>query len=272
MSGEWFPTDEEQAAALASVMEFQRRVAPIISCHLQPHLTSGIDEFLGLVNDPEVAAKLEAWDHKGGFWRQRLVRGINEHVRQTLTISAYHHLNLKAMDDGVVHALQGMPFGQNEGIGGGDTTAMDAEYQAFILACRRCLDQLTYAVAACFKQEYDSFRTLSTDFLSKQRNRRLAGSLEYTYRSHEINFHGWLYSRTEKRSLRDRVAHRSSIRVGTLNASLGGIFFMGADIPDPSFKGRRISDVTSDLFGLLQSCVNDFSRCVSGEFLNNLEV
>lgn len=270
MNEEWSPTDEEQAAAIATAMEFQRRVSPIISCRLQPHLTWGINEFLHSLNNPQIMEKLKAWDNKGDRWQSKLTRGVNEHVRQTLTVSAYHHLKLKEMDDSVVEALQGMPLKSNETIGGGDTTAMDAEYQAFILACRRCLDQLTYATAACFKQEYDSFRTFATNFLAKQSNRALADPLVATYREHEVNFHGWLYSRTDERSLRDRVAHRSTIRVGTLNASQYGVIFVGADVPDPSFAGRRISDITSKLFDFLQSCTNDFAKCISEEFLKKL--
>jgi hypothetical protein len=272
MSPQWLPSDDEEAAALRTAMEFQRRVAPIISFRLRPEVTSGINEFLHLINEPGMTEKLDAWDRKGGRWRRRLTSGISEHVRQTLTISAYHCMKLKEMDDSVVAALQGMPLAANEIIAGGDTTAMDAEYQAFILACRRCLDQLTYALAACFKQEYDSFRGLAKDFLPMQHNHTLAGALAIIYNHHEANFRGWLYSRTEERSLRDRIAHRSSIRVGTLNVSSAGVIFVGADVPDSSFEGKRISNVTFGLFNFLQRSVNDFVDCASSEFLRKLNI
>lgn len=45
-------------------------------------------------------------------------------------------------------------------MGLGGTRKMDFEYQAFVLAYRRCLDYLAGAIASYFKTEVSSFRTL----------------------------------------------------------------------------------------------------------------
>jgi hypothetical protein len=155
----------------------------------------------------------------------------------------------------VVDALRDLEMPRNQMVAGGDTTFIDAEYQAFILACRRCLDQLTFSLSALFKQQCTSFREFG-GFLLKQKNKEFSEPLMAIYAEHSPKFHGWLLRGAENRApLRDLLAHQRSISAGTLNVTASGITFVGMETPTREFVGQNISPVVQDLFVALHACV-----------------
>lgn len=254
---EYTPSQDELSLALATAQEYQRRITPIVSCRLTPNITQAFDGFLDLINTPENFTSLKKWEERNPNWKEILITGINSNTRKSLTITAYHAVRIDELNNQVVNALKDFPLALNEVMGGGDMTVLDAEYQAFILAARRTLDQLTYAISGFFKNECSSFRKLGT-FLHKQEKLKIYSEpLLKIYNSHEIQFHDWLLSRTDKQSIRDILAHQKSISVGTLNVTTHGIFFVGTDAPSPEFRQQNISEVVMKLFQKLTICIND---------------
>lgn len=254
---EYTPSQDELSLALATAQEYQRRITPIVSCRLAPNITQAFDYFLNLINAPENSTALNKWEVKNKKWKEMLLTGINSNTRTSLTITAYHATRIRELNNQVIDALDGFPIAFNEVMAGGDTTVLDAEYQAFILAARRTLDQLTYAISGFFKNKFSSFRDFGV-YLSKQKKLDIySAPLLKIYNTHEIHFHNWLLSRNEKQSIRDLLAHQKSISAGTLNVSSSGIFFSGMDAPSPEFEQQNISDVVLKLFQELSTCIND---------------
>lgn len=212
--------------AYALVLEFQRRVTPVVSISLDKSRTIGINRFLATLNSPGVNALL--WSTLGEK-STRLVDGINSSVRETLTITWYHHSRLREMDDKVIEVLKELPVPDYQVIAGGNTVLMNAECQAMILAARRCLDQLAFAISACFKLECRSYRKFG-NFLLKRSSQpkweHLAQALMPVYYDKRSEFEGWLYDDSAEQSIRDRIAHEESISVGTLNVTKSGVIFV----------------------------------------------
>lgn len=251
---------------METVLEFARRVTPIVSYRLDPAFLVAFTRFLNFVHNEPTSQLFERWAADSEKWRQRLVDGLTSHTRESLGIAAYHAGRIRFLDDAVVSALQDLPLAHNEGVACGDTTVMNAEYQAFILACRRCLDQMSWALTAALKEDCSSFRRLGKT-LRKNRIPEMTVPLTATYDKHERKFHGWLFSREDgKPAIRDDLAHRKSTSAGTLNVSRNGVTFFGMDSPEPRFSERRISDVAESLFLDLHLCVEEMIDDLTASF------
>ncbi|QNQ61618.1 hypothetical protein IB024_08015 [Brucella sp. 6810] len=254
---EWTPSEVDFAASLAAVQEYFARISPIVSLTLKPDLEEGFGIFLSVINDSENSARLEAFEQRSAKWKDILVNGILSHSRESLRITAYHAARISRINEEVKEALKDFTLAPNQSIGGGDMVVMNAEYQAFILSGRRCLDQLSYAISGLFKNECSSFRELGR-FLNKQKKlHHYSDPLLSIYNRHEVKFHGWLLSRESRPSVRDVLAHTKSISVGTLNVNNGGIFFAGMDVPSAEFQYKNIADIVLELFDKIQACVNE---------------
>lgn len=254
---EWNASEDERAAAIATAQAYSDRITPIVSVRLKPELTECFSVFLRVTNNPQNASALNMWGLEKAKWKDILTNGILSNTKESLKITAYHAVRIGELNKQIVDSLSDLPLAINESIGGGDMTVINAEYQAFILACRRCLDQLSYAISGFFKNECSSFRDLGT-FLSKQKKLSIyADPLIEIYNQHEPNFHGWLLSRENKQSIRDSLAHTKSISVGTLNVNGGGVFFVGMDAPSAEFVHQNVAEITLNLFFKIQACVDE---------------
>lgn len=253
---DWKATDGELDEALLSAQEYFRRLDPILGFRLDPLLMAPFNMFLLIIKDEFKRNALREWSGSSDKWYEIII-GVNSHVRESLTVAAYHVARISDLNAMVIHAMKDFPLRPNGGMGGGDTLIMTAEYQAFILSCRRCLDQLTWAISGFFKNEYSSFSGLEK-YLSNQKKLNIySNPLLEIYKRHKENFSGWLIDRGEETSLRNILTHKKSIRVGTLNVSSNGVLFAGFDSPLPDFRARRISDVVEALFWDLHSCVSE---------------
>ena len=259
--------EDELVAALKKGEEYRRRVDPILGFRLNPSLLSSFEFFLSILNDGVKRDALSAWSGSQRWYG--MISGVNSNVKESLTISAYHASRISTLNSAVVSALRDFPLAPNEGVGGGDMLVLTAEYQAFILSCRRCLDQLAWAISGLFKNECSSFRELGT-YLSRQKKRaEHSNALLEVYLKHRGNFDGWLLTQGDQTSLRDLLAHRKSITVGTLNVRSSGVVFVGFDSPIPGFRGRQISEIVEELFWNLHGCVCEFVE-LSGKILDDI--
>ncbi|WP_202324858.1 hypothetical protein [Mesorhizobium sp. 113-3-9] len=258
MSEEPESFDEWQLEAMASVQEYFRRVSPIVSFTLRRPYTMSIDRFLAMTNESPTAEAFRRWGEFHNKRKQILVDGINSNARSSLAISAYNCHRIRQIDNSIIEALQGFSMRRNEVVAGGDMTVLNAEYQAFILACRRCLDQLTYALSALYKNQCVSFRRFGNWLLKQDDEIGVSRSLASIYNAHRPNFDGWLMKDGDSsRSIRDDLAHYRSISVGTLNVSLGGLLLAGMDAPQGAVGDKHLPDVVLGLFQQLSACVDE---------------
>ncbi|MER9128901.1 hypothetical protein [Mesorhizobium sp. M0768] len=271
MSDEQQQLDEWQLAAMASVQEYARRVNPIVSCVLHPSRTTSIDRFLKMMNEPPTSEAFVKWGLKNGKRKQILSDGINSNTRNSLSIAAYHYKRIHDLDHSIVIALHGLNLRANETVAGGDITILNAEYQAFILSCRRCLDQLTYALSSLYKNECTSFRKFGKSISNRSDEIGLSEDLLATYYRHRPNFDGWLMKDgDDSRSIRDDLAHYKSISVGTLNVNLNGISFVGTDAPRGKPINRHLPDLIRELFLHLSECVEGMVGVTTDHFSSYL--
>jgi hypothetical protein len=173
---------------------------------------------------------ITAWrsDPKTERWYHAHVDGILGQVQNAITCVWCHRDNLSRIEE-----LVGRIFEEsgargvlgNTSVGLGNTQRWDAEYQAFVLAVRRCLDYLTRALAAYFKQEFHSFNDLSKDVL-KQEPGGVAAAIA-TARDRHIQKFDYVLSAGPKKSIRDLISHYRYISAGTLSLNGRGFLMVG---------------------------------------------
>jgi len=99
-------------------------------------------------------------------WLARVRHAILTSVQEGLYASLYHLIRTESIENAGLaiaerHAPSlGMP--PSSGAGGGNSRALNCEYQAFAFAIRRTLEYLAVATAAFFKTECHSIRRLRT--------------------------------------------------------------------------------------------------------------
>jgi hypothetical protein len=136
-----------------------------------------------------------------------------------------------------------------------NTRKWDFEYQAFVLAVRRCLDYLTRALAAFFQNEYHSFRTFPK-LLCQVKPRIVAERLAQVHESYVSRF-AYVLSEGGRKSTRDKISHYEYVPAGTVNLGSRGFVLAGG--------GERLS-LEQEEPVLLSSVINqrvaDLQECV----------
>lgn len=138
---------------------------------------------------PDFISKLRA-DPKKEHWYHALANGILGNVQDSFSCVLYHQERVAQTERTLMDVLQGLNIKglpENGTLGLGGTSVLDFEYQAYVLAFRRCLDQLACALAAFFKNKYSSFRTLP-HFLGHRKPIEVAGKLADVHAKHVSNF------------------------------------------------------------------------------------
>jgi len=161
-------------------------------------------------------------------WYHCHVNGVLGHVQNALACVFYHRDNLCAIEDSVrqiflqsgAQAVLG-----NSTIGLGNTIRWDAEYQAFVLAVRRCLDYLARAMATYFQNDHHSFRRLP-GFLRNVKPAPVSLALADACKRHEANF-AYVLSDGKRKSIRDLLSHYEYISAGSLNIGRTGFLVAG---------------------------------------------
>ena len=117
--------------------------------------------FHAFVSSDPPPSYISAWrsDVKSERWYRNHVGGILGHVQSALACVCYHRDNLCAIEESVRQIF--VKSGVQEILGNttvalGNTIRWDAEYQAFVLSVRRCLDYIARALAAYFKYDGSS--------------------------------------------------------------------------------------------------------------------
>lgn len=215
--------------------------------------------FHKFITDPQPAfiSKLRA-DPRNEHWYHALVNGILGNVQGSFSCLLYHqdrtmHIERALMDVLQGHNIIGLP--ENGSLGLGGTSILDFEYQAYVLAFRRCLDQLAYAIAAFFKNKYSSFRTLP-HFLGHRKPREVASKLADVHTKYVSKFE-FVLSEGGVTSVRDRIAHYEFVQAGCFNLSTSGVVLVGGG------ENLNLGGTFRTLTDALQSKSNSLQQCIT---------
>ncbi len=179
-------------------------------------------------------------------------------VQNAYTCVKYHFDNLNTIENCVLGGLSDVDIEsliENSTLAIGNTLKWDFEYQAFILAYRRCLDYLAKAIASYFKNDFHSFRKLE-DFLFKQRTGMQSLDMLMASCKNYGTLFKFVLSEGDRKSTRDKINHYAYVSVGTLNIQRKGSALVGGEEKlDPS---RKV--VLSDI---LRKYKENFDECIS---------
>jgi hypothetical protein len=218
--------------------------------------------------DPKPPFVLEAdADPDAARWLKLLREGVLEATKNALACVYYHHNRIAEMEShvtsvlyatGIVERLQAC----NAAIVPLNTVAIDAEYQAFILASRRSLDYFTRALAAFFRAHFHSFRKFG-NFLSDREPLLISNALKAEHQNYVDKFSRSLLSNSTTKSTRDLITHYEYLSAGCLNVGPLGIFFLGGGEQighSALVEGKTLTKILAEHKDLLQACIDNLLR------------
>ena len=206
---------------------------------------------------------ITAWreDPKQEKWYHRFVNSINGDVQNTLACVLYHYDRLIAIEREVMEGIEKFNYRSvlgNTTVALGNTLAWDFEYQAFILAVRRCLDYLARAISTYFKNDFHSYRKLG-EFLRKHDKPLITERLIEIHAKYSAEFE-FVLSDGERKSVRDKISHYEYVPVGCVNLSQRGFMLAGGG-EGLGFGGKHgsalLSEVLQNHVLNLRSCIRD---------------
>lgn len=211
---------------------------------------------------------ITAWraDPKQMKWYQRFANGIGGDVQNTLACVLYHHDRLIAIECEVMEGLERFNYRKvigNSTVALGNTLVWDFEYQAFILAVRRCLDYLARAISTYFKNDFHSFRKFG-DFLQKQNRPIATERLIELHGKYSIEF-DFVLSDGNRKSTRDKISHYEYVPVGCINLSQRGFMLAGGgeklgmgENAGSSLLSEVLQEYVTNLRGCVRECINAY--------------
>lgn len=174
-------------------------------------------------------------------WLTRFRSAILDSLQEGLYAASYHLSLVERIETAMLRIAEAHlpslgPSPVSSTIAGGNSRALNFEYQAFAFALRRTLEYLGVAIGAYFKRESHSFRDLAktidgADPLGKVER------IQHVLAQHAEMIQDILpIDKHNDRSLRDRLAHWEAISAGVFNVSRGpwgyhiGLFGGGHDL------------------------------------------
>lgn len=272
------PEHEDVLRAIFSVetQAYFQVVREVTGFDMEPHLEKPFSEFLRFVSDPQhnCITLLRNNEKKGDYWYHQLVNGILGNVKQSFLCVLYHQSRLLGVEAELMRRLASlgdMPaILENSTIGMGGMYVLDFEYQAYVMAYRRCLDQLSTAISAFFKERISSFRSLPKK-LARKRPQKVVEAIANTHNKYISTFE-FVMSEGGAPSIRDRIAHFEFVPAGTLNIRSDGVVLVGGgeDLnfnqllsPEKTELAKTINNKTVALHSCIAEILNEFIQSVS---------
>jgi hypothetical protein len=202
-------------------------------------------------------------DSKKEKWYNKFSNRILGDVQNAFPCVLYHYERLLNLENSLFTGIEKFKYremiGRNSSMGGGNTLIFDFEYQAYILAYRRCLDYLARAIGTYFIQDFNSFRKLG-EHLKKLNRPTVTESLIKVHEKYSPNFE-FVLSDGERKSVRDIISHYEFVSVGTINLSKRGIVIAGGGKNEFILYGERnllLSEVLQKQVSDLRLCIREF--------------
>jgi hypothetical protein len=193
----------------------------------------------------------------GNRWYVALVEGLNGATRNAYSCVLYHFQRLFELESAVMEKISQRNY---KGVLGdftlaiGNTLIWDFEYQALVLAYRRCLDYMARGLAAFFKRDFHSFRELP-ESLNKCKPKSVADALIEVHKRHFSSF-GFVMSHGTNKSIRDKITHYEWVSAATINLSKKGLVLAGGGESLQS-TGQTLAEALDLRIQLLKACIDD---------------
>lgn len=207
---------------------------------------------------------ISSWlsDSRLEIWYHRLTEGFLGNVYNAFACVLYHHERLRAIETAVIENVEKYNYRKVLGkstLAIGNSLKWDFEYQAFILAYRRCLDYLTRAICAYFKDETHSFRKLGK-FLEGKKSNRVACALIPLHKKYCALFK-FVLSEGKSKSTRDKISHYKHVPVGTINLSQRGFVLVRGDESLGQNGNVLLSEVIDGYVSNIKRCLKEMICC-----------
>jgi|TARA_R100001143_G_scaffold53984_1_gene49661 hypothetical protein len=250
-------------------------VREVAGFEMAPHLKEPFLKFHGYVTDPQpdFITRLRNNKKKGDYWYHQLVNGILGNVQQSFLCVLYHQSRLLIVEAELMKRLTSLgdvpAISKNTTLGIGGTQILDFEYQAYVMAYRRCLDQFATALSAFFKDRTNSFRKLPKN-LAHKRPPEVVKAIADVHQKYAASFE-FVMAEGGDPSVRDRIAHFEFVPAGTLNIRADGAILVGGGENlnfDQSVSGERMElakTITTKTIAL-HSCIRE----LLGEFIRSV--
>lgn len=195
-------------------------------------------------------------------WYHSFTNGILGDVQNSLACILYHHDRLVSIESSVMEGIEKFNYRNvigNSTIALGNTLVWDFEYQAFILAFRRCLDYLARAICTYFKNDFHSFRRLG-DYLKKLDRPTVTSPLIKLHEKYSVEFN-FVLSEGNRKSVRDKISHYEYVPVGCINLSQRGFMLAGGGEelgPMGQHGAVLLSEVLQKHVTNIRGCIREF--------------
>lgn len=212
------------------------------------------------MNDP-VPTFVNDWqsDERKARWFKPFINGFVFDVANTMSIIEYHNTRLTSFHNQIFQVIEQTGLRDqlhNTTMAARNTLALDAEYQALILASRRCLDYSVRSFACFFQNDFHSFNKFS-NFLNNHIH-TVASELAKKHADFKQRFEGSLISVGTSKSTRDLLSHYNFVSAGCLNISQSGILIAGGgENLSPWENGKLLIDATQELVDLIRNWLRD---------------
>ncbi len=222
---------------------------------------NAIQYFYDYINSPE-AIFITEWRSNPNTekWYHKFVNGILGDVQNTITCVHYHYDNLIDIEKKVIESIERYNYREvlgNSCMSLGNTLKWDFEYQAYILAFRRCLDYLARSICSYFKNDFHSFRTLDNN-LSKLKPSIIGLKINPIHSKYSKLFE-FVLSEGDRKSTRDKITHYEYVGVGTINLSERGFILAGGG----ENLGFHIVNGSMNLTAVLSEKTLNLDNCIS---------
>lgn len=251
-------------------------VREVTGFEMETHLKEPFLEFHRYITDfqPDCITKLRNNEKKGDYWYNQLVNGILGNVQNSFLCVLYHQGRLLAVEAelmGRLASLVEVPItSKNSILGMGGTHVLDFEYQAYVMSYRRCLDQLSTALSAFFKERISSFRSLPKKLACK-RPIEVVKAITNTHSKH-ISAFEFVMSEGGAPSVRDRIAHLEFVPAGNLIIRADGAILVGGgenlnfdqiSSPETMELANTINKKTVALHSCIAEILNEFIQSIT---------
>lgn len=217
------------------------------------------DYFMRFLRRPG-ASELYSWrtDEKNRHWFDKVFKIVSD-TQLSLCCVKYHYENIYRLELQVRAAVEKHDYrtvlGERAVFAGGDTKKLDFEYQAFVLAYRRCLEYLALGLCAYFHIKSSSFRKMPKTLQNvRKRDRHVAEALIKVHQAFKEEF-SFVLSSESRPSTRDRISHYEYVSAGVVNLTPQGFVLAGG--------GEDLSRNTVHLTQVLSNRLISLCDCIS---------
>jgi hypothetical protein len=171
----------------------------------------------------EAVSHLRPTERRPRDWLHEFRSSLLGHVQEGLGATYYHLRRIEEIEGQLSEFTRKLDLPRNlsssTSVGGGNTRALNYEYQAYLFAIRRTLEYFALFTSAYFKTDCHRIRGLRGAIEQRKPSRKRDAVLKVLDEALPGMDDVVPLNRSENRSPRDRAAHWEAVQAGTINVS-----------------------------------------------------